>query len=71
MSIRSCKELEYLNIEDAEVSGKGLKHLEDLNRLSVLICGRNKINGDDLIKLTRHVPSITRLSIWDLRVNEN
>ena len=48
-SVRSCKELEYLNVQATSVSGEGLKHLEGLTRLNTLICGCNKINGKNLI----------------------
>ncbi len=68
-SIQSCKQLAYLNISLTSVSCEGLKHLEGLTRLSILICSGNKINGNNLIELTNQTARITRLSI-DVNDNE-
>jgi hypothetical protein len=70
MGVESCKKLSYLNIHDTSTSGKGVKHLEGLNRLSILICGGTKINGDNLIELTKHISGIKGLCLESLYVND-
>ncbi len=70
-SVQSCKQLAYLNIGWTSVSGEGLKHLEGLTCLNILICGDNKINGKNLIELTKQTARLTRLSIYGLVVNDN
>lgn len=71
ISVQSCRELVFLNIKSTLVSGKGLKHLKGLNRLSMLICSGTKIRGIDLIELTKNIPSMTRLGIKDLNLDDN
>lgn len=70
MGIESCKQLSYLNIHSTSTSGKGVKHLEGLNRLSILVCGSTKIDGNNLAELTKHISGIKRLCIENLNVND-
>lgn len=70
MSVQSCKQLTCLNIYNNNVSGEVVKYLSGLNRLSILSCGRTKIKGSNLIQLTKHIPSIRRLAILYLDVND-
>lgn len=49
----------------------GLKYLDGLTSLRILICGKSMINGKDLIDFTKQVTSIKRLSIYLLKVDDN
>jgi hypothetical protein len=70
-NVQSCKQLVFLDITYTSISPKGFKHLEGLTRLNILICGGNKINGKNLIELTKQTARITRLSIFNLDINGN
>ena len=70
-SVQSCRQLAYLSIHVTLVSCEGLKHLEGLTRLNIFSCGGTKINGKNLIELTKQTAIITRLIIENLDVNDN
>lgn len=70
MSVHSCKNIRFLDIEKTSVSGEGLKHLKGLTRLNMLICDGTKINGNNLIEFTKHISSITRLNLNRLDVSD-